>query len=587
MRRAPNPTTLLATLPALAALLLSLGAPACLALANDTARPRDPEWPMWGGDPSRNMAGVANDLPDTFDPGEVGPDEQVDLATTENVRWVAKLGSQTYGNPTVVGGRVFVGTNNQGRGDPRFRGDYGLVVCLDAKTGEKLWTFTVPKLGSGKVGDWEFLGICSSPAVIGDRAYVVTNRCEVVALDVDGLSDGNQGYESEGQYMSFQGIRPQPPVEVKETDADIVWRYDIRMELGVYPHNITSSSVLVVGDRIYASTSNGVTYDHLGIPSPKAPTLIALDRKVAEKEGAGPDDILIGEEASGLSKRILHCNWTSPTYGEVGGEGILIFGGPDGFCYGFDPVPVKDEEGFGILKELWRYDCNLPEYRYEDGDESKPRKYATARGPSEVIATPVFHDGRVYVSIGQDPEHGEGVGNFSCIDAKTGAKVWDYPIHRSISTCSVADGLVYVADYSGFLYCFDAKTGKLYWKHDTVAAIWGSTLFADGKVYLGNEDGILTVFHTVPMKKLADELGAPLEVEFRRGKLIATAAGGEKKELTGDAIGKYFHEIDFGAAIYLTPIVADDVLYVGTMTHLYAIASEPRDGGASGGARGE
>ena len=44
--------------------------------------------------------------------------------------------------------------------------------------------------------------------------------------------------------------------------------------------------------------------------------------------------------------------------------------------------------------------------------------YATPPGPSELIGTPVLYDGKVYCAIGQDPEHGDGVGRLSCIDAK-------------------------------------------------------------------------------------------------------------------------------------------------------------------------
>ena len=55
------------------------------------------------------------------------------------------------------------------------------------------------------------------------------------------------------------------------------------------------------------------------------------------------------------------------------------------------------------------------------------------------------------------------------------------------------DGLLFVGDFSGFLYCFDADTGKLYWTHDMKAHMWGSTLVADGKLYVGDEDGDFVV----------------------------------------------------------------------------------------------
>jgi phosphoribosyl-ATP pyrophosphohydrolase len=70
------------------------------------------DWPMWGGTPSRNMVSAATGLPDKWD-----------VKTKANVKWVADLGSQSYGNATVAGGRVFVGTNNELLRDPKLAGD--------------------------------------------------------------------------------------------------------------------------------------------------------------------------------------------------------------------------------------------------------------------------------------------------------------------------------------------------------------------------------------------------------------------------------------------------------------------------------
>src|SRR5258706_13982278 len=65
------------------------------------------DWPMWGGRPDRNMVSNMKGLPVTWD-----------LAKKTNVKWVAALGSQAYGNPVVADGKVFVGTNNEGLRDP-------------------------------------------------------------------------------------------------------------------------------------------------------------------------------------------------------------------------------------------------------------------------------------------------------------------------------------------------------------------------------------------------------------------------------------------------------------------------------------
>ncbi len=489
------------------------------------------DWPMWGRDHSRNMISEAQGLPSDFDPGKPNPkSEEIDPATTKNILWIAKLGSQSYGNPTIAGGKVFVGTNNESPRDPETKGDRGILMCFSESEGEFLWQLAAPKLGAGKVSDWEYIGICSSPAIDGERAYLVTNRGEAMCLDVNGLKDGNGGpFQDEGRYRAGPG---RPAVETNDYDADILWKFDIRDELGVFPHNITSCSPLVVGERVYVTTSNGVDWSHTNIPAPFSPSFIVLDKNTGE---------LLGEDAAGVSQRCLHAGWSSPTYGEVNGEGILIWGGSDGWCYGFDTAPIKGEEGWDVLNELWRYDCNPPSHRFKGG---KSIKYATYDGPSEVIATPVFYKDRAYVAVGQDPEHGDGVGQLSCIDvtgrgdiSKSGA-LWRYSaIGRTISTVSILDDLVYAAEYAGNIHCLDADTGEPKWVYETNSRIWGSTLAADGKVYIGTEDGDLVILKAGTEKELIDR-------------------------------------IHFGSPIYSSPVEANGVLYVASQSHLYAIRKQ-------------
>lgn len=489
------------------------------------------DWPMWGHDPSRNMVTPDTHLPTHIDAGKAKDDGTIDPASvSKNVKWVAKLGTQSYGNPTVADGKVFLGTNN---GWPHFRedltGDYGVLLCLHQQTGKRAWTLFSPKLAAGKVSDWEQVGLCCSPTYDAGRLYVVTNRCEVLCLDANGMKDGNKGpFTDEAQYIAGPGGSP---VKVGPGDADILWRYDMRDELGVFPHNMTSSSVLVVGDKLFVTTSNAVDWTDKHIPSPDAPALICLDKHTGK---------LLGRERSGICQRMFLSNWSSPAYGTVGGRPMVVFGAGDGFCYAFDPQP----DSSGTLKEIWRCDCNPPGRRSKNG---KPLKHSDTEGPSEIIATPVIANDRVYVAIGHDPENGDGVGAFTCIDAtRTGditgtGKVWvDDKIGRSISTASVVDGVVYVADFPGIVHCLDAQTGKPYWTHDTEGHVWGSTLVGDGKVYVGNENGTLTIL----------------------------AAGKEKK-----VIGT----IDFKDPIQSTPIAAGGVLYVATGTNLYAIQGDGKN----------
>jgi outer membrane protein assembly factor BamB len=487
---------------------------------------RAEDWPAWGRTMQRNMVAAESWKPDVLQPGTfVAGTEDVDLATTAGLRWVAQLGSQSYGNPTVSHGRVFVGTNNQRERRPGITGDYSLVLAFDEADGHLLWQLSVPKMGTGRVNDWEYLGICSSPTVDGDVVYVVTNRGEVVALDVDGLADGNDGAQDEGAFMAAVG---KPPLELQALDADILWSFDMPGELGVFPHNITSSSVLIVGDRLVVTTSNGVDWSHLDLPSPFAPAFVVLDKAT----GA-----YVAEEGVGISERTLHANWSSPLYVPAAGElpGQIVFGAGDGFLYGFNLDPI-DQGGLKVLSERWRYDGNAPEYWQRDG---VPLDYPAFDGPSEFIATPVYAEGLVYGLIGQDPEHGPGVGRLSAVDPtasgdQSGRAVWAYQdITRSISTPAVAGGVIYAADYDGRLHALDARRGKVWWVHDTKAHLWGSPLVVGKRVYLGDEDGVLTVL----------------------------AAGKKRKVLA---------EITFPAPIYSSPILANGTLYVATQTHLYA-----------------
>ena len=71
-----------------------------------------------------------------------------------------------------------------------------------------------------------------------------------------------------------------------------------------------------------------------------------------------------------------------------------------------------------------------------------------------------------------------------------------------MSTCCVHDGLVYAAEYDGWLHCLDARTGSLYWDHNMEADTWSSPYYVDGKIHLGNEVGDLLIFEHGKKKNL-------------------------------------------------------------------------------------
>src|SRR5256885_2772309 len=78
------------------------------------------DWPYWGGGASRNMVSAEKaPLPASATIAEPAEGDKIDPSAAKNVKWAVKLGSQTYGNPTVAGGRVFVGTNNDSPRDTK------------------------------------------------------------------------------------------------------------------------------------------------------------------------------------------------------------------------------------------------------------------------------------------------------------------------------------------------------------------------------------------------------------------------------------------------------------------------------------
>lgn len=497
--------------------------------------------PQWGVTLSRNMVSQETGLPSSFIVGE--SDGAGGWKTPPvNIKWRARLGNQTYGTPTVAYGKVLVGTNNGGRRNPRLTGDRLVLMCFREEDGQFLWQLATPSpVSHGKFVICGGLGICTSAALEEDRAYVVTSRAHVVCCMLQPLGDSLKPiYAREAEYLakpaherfsvgpkgSMVDRRPGKPVPLSPTDANMVWVYDMMTSVGAWPHDASSSSPLLLGDYLYVGTGNAEEVDEIHKPSPNGPSLIVLDKRTGS---------LVAVDEAKIVPRVHHGQWSSPSCGEVNGRTLIFYGGGDGFCYAFDANPIGGAEGTpGKLDTVWRCDANPPDLRAV--------RYLRPNGPSEIIATPVFHEGRVYVAIGQDPHHGLGSGCLTCIDASgagdishTGV-IWRYRgLNRSVSTCSVADGLVYVADLAGTLHCVDARTGKAVWTQDLGARVWGSTLVADGKVYVGTSGG----------------------------KLWILRAGRNKEVLA---------TVDLHSPMYSTPVAAGGTLYLATARYLYAVA---------------
>lgn len=416
----------------------------------------------------RRPLGNVGKLPEDWNPGQF--DRRTDKWLSESARsikWVARLGSQTFGAPVVAGGKIFVGTNNNGPAYiPRYPAtiDLGCLLCFREADGEFLWQHSSEKLPTGRVHDLSMQGIQCSPWVEGERAWFVSNRGEVICLDTRGFEDQEDDGEKfeESSILSvrhdngdeasliadldrkqldaplerfiaerwtfkpadyrvevvelgqawrvasradadaptlavnrdFWGLRiARLNAQPDPHEADVVWRLDMMEKFGARQHGNSLCCVTVWKETLFVCTGNGVDAGHIKIPAPDAPSFAAVDKATGK--------VMWTSNLPG--KNIHHGNWSSPAVGMLGGVPQVIFNGGDGWTYSFH----AEESHAGQPRLLWRFDTNAKDSKLQLG----------GRGTrNEPIGAPVLHEDRVYITTGQDAEHGEGPACIWCLD---------------------------------------------------------------------------------------------------------------------------------------------------------------------------
>ncbi len=323
-------------------------------------------------------------------------------------------------------------------------------------------------------------------------------------------------------------------------------------ELKVNPDGIQGSlsicSPLMVEDLLFVVTANGV--NHTGkVPNPDAPSFIAVDKSSGK--------VVWQDHSPGAN--IMDGTWGNPAAAKVDGKWHVYFPGGDGWLYAF-------EAKTGEL--VWKFDCNPKKAVFKPGGRGN-RNY--------FVSSPVIWENKLYVATGRQPDDGNGEGHLWCIDItkqpknpdkdlspvgdnfdpkadvnKDSGLVWhfggpvlpkpegagrEFIFGRSVSTVAIHDGLLYAAELAGYLNCLDARTGNKYWEYDLKSNTWCSPLYADGKVYMGSEDGNMFVF----------------------------AHGKELKKPT---------KIDMSEALLNPPTAINGVLYISNGTNLYAIVAK-------------
>jgi outer membrane protein assembly factor BamB len=477
-------------MPLLMAVLLL---PSVAAGVRATELPPNMQWSDVANN-GRNMVLPARNLPENLEQAEI--------------LWrVERRTGFRYAQPIIKDDRVYIGAEASSAEDPdldamNMRKD-GLVSCRDARSGELLWELAIPKHSLSRCG------VVSPPVIDGDRVYMLGVQ-EILCLDVNGQADGNDGpFRDELAFMTDGAPEnAHKPEELKPTYGDIIWVYDFKLKHGTHFEDAAAGTVIVNGPFVWATTShrNGVK-DKGG--SGDIPNVIVLDRETGE---------LVARDRANVPY-VFHGQWSSLSSGKVDGRTLVFWGDGYGVLHAFEQ-PRAGAAGVQDLAEAWRYDCNPPHYRHYNGNliqyshdkrmtgkQDPPVDWAEGVdykriSPSEVIAAPVFYDGRVYVHLGRDDHYDYrtgarqiSAGMIHCVDPggagdiTNSGRVWaNEDVGRSQAQVSIQNGDIYLLDTHGHLFCLGADSGKIQWMESLgEEASCRSPLLADGKLYIGTD----------------------------------------------------------------------------------------------------
>jgi outer membrane protein assembly factor BamB len=432
------------------------------------------DWSQWGGNSTRNNVPEveSEQVPTDWAPGEFDRETGAwDKSSAKNIKWVAPLGSQTYGNTVVAEGRVYVGTNNGAGYLKRYPSDIdlGCLLAFDEKDGSFLWQDSSEKLPTGRVHDWPLMGICCSPLAEEGKVWFVTSRGEVKCLDADGFYDGTDDGKVKNELARLFDIvraddaaQDQVAPAIKDLDAGKLpesFRERFTSAGFELPENVTVAAkeagkswtlTAEVGgsSREVRFTLQGPRLAAFKVVTPddkqESDTLWSVDmmRQLGTSQHnmcscsvTSWGDLLFVNTSNGvhedhktipapeapsfvcMNKNTGELYWTDNApganilHGQWSSPAVAIIDGVPQVIFGGGDGWVysyrADAGKDGKGELLWRFDINEKEALLELGGRGTK---------NDIIATPVVYDNKVYFATGQDPEHGEGKGIFWCID---------------------------------------------------------------------------------------------------------------------------------------------------------------------------
>ena len=377
----------------------------------------------------------ADDVPQFRGPGGLGISKETNLpvkwSATEGLRWKAELPGRGLSNPVIANGRVYVTAT------AAYQQKRQVVLCLDVKTGKKLWERQVWGTGTTQCHPKTNMA-APTPVTDGENVYALFATGDLACYDKDG---------DLVWYRSLVGDYPTIGNNVGMASSPTIW------------NDLLLVAMENIGDSFVAGIDKNTGENRWRIARPRGinwvSPVVMQNGADAEVVLQGSDGLIAYDAATGKKK------WNAPNL-RITGYASMTFG--DGVVYApgekfsaVRPIKGKDEPEL-----LWQSIKLRPGY-----------------------CSPIAHQGRVYVVTGG--------GVVNCADAKTGDVIWTHRAEGPFAASPLlADGKLYIVNEKGVTTILEAggKDAKVLATNEIGDTILACPVAADGAIFL-RSDGAL------------------------------------------------------------------------------------------------
>lgn len=370
------------------------------------------DWPQWRG-PAFNGSSPETGLP-------------AELSLDKTLAWKAELPGPSGATPVVQGDRVFVSSVDANKNL--------LLVCLDRKTGKKLWE---KNAGIGTHSGPRNNMASPSPVTDGHRVFALFGTSDLVALDMEGKALWTRNLGKDFGKFSVMWIYGSSPLLYRDR------LYIQVLQRNPLPHDYTHAQDGRPERESYLLCIDPATGKDLWRHIRKTDSTMESQESYATPlpfEDGKRREILVvgGDHVSGHDPKTGEEFWRARLYEKrddwyrivtspVAGHGLIFASGPKG-----QPLVAFKNGGKGTVT-----DTHLA--------------WSSKEGHTD-WSTPALYQGRLFVVDGSKK-------TVSCFDPKTGERRWSgsLDVKEPIwSSPTVADGRIYLVSERGTVFVLDA-----------------------------------------------------------------------------------------------------------------------------------